>query len=575
MSKSPSKRRQRFFPLLLPGRTVVTNFDDQHSGARKSRVVPVKRSLGGSPDSVNTLFHFCFKFIGIYPLSNFSMKKNTSEPLPATGPKPGENGYKSSEDTGFGVRVRNAVIWRSGTQIFGQIVSWVSTFLVIRILDPSDYGLVAMTAVLTLLLSLVNGYGFANAVVQRDVIDSKILRQLFGLLILFNAALAAIQIGIAPYAAQYYQEPLVADLLRVQALLYLTTPFVVLGYTILSREMDFKRQAQVNIVAAFCGAVAAIAGAVAGLGVWTLVWAPLVVAFIRAIGMTIVAKSWMWPSFDFNGAGFIVKYGGVILIGHLFWFVQTQADVFIVGRHFDAHALGIYTTALFLTQIFINKVVPPLNEVAFSAYSRIDEDSGVASAFVKSVQMIMLVGLPIFVGFAVTAEPLVKVLLGEKWIETIAFVKLLALAMPFMTLLTLVGPACNAINRPDITTRNSIAGAIYMPVSYLIGLNWGVIGIAYAWLIGYPVLLATIAIWTLPVLKVRLSQLIGVLLPSITAVLAMAASVILIDQLVRWPSEFVQLPSLIAVGAFVYLSWMMIFSRTTVTEIYQMVRNRG
>ncbi|MEP2987840.1 MAG: lipopolysaccharide biosynthesis protein [Parasphingorhabdus sp.] len=503
------------------------------------------------------------------------MKKNIPEPMPAAGPQPGEIGYKSSEDTGFRARVRNAVIWRSGTQIFGQIVSWVSTFLVIRILDPSDYGLVAMTAVLTLLLSLVNGYGFANAVVQREAIDSKILQQLFGLLILFNAGLATIQIGIAPFAAEYYQEPLVADLLRVQALLYLTTPFVVLGYTVLSRKMDFKRQAQVNIVAAFCGAIAAIAGAFAGLGVWTLVWAPLIVAFVRAIGMTIAAKSWMWPSFNFNGAGFIVKYGGVILIGHLFWFIQTQADVFIVGRQFDAHALGIYTTALFLTQIFINKVVPPLNEVAFSAYSRIDGEDGVARAFVKSVQMIMLVGLPIFVGFAVTAEPLVKVLLGEKWVETIAFVELLALAMPFMTLLTLVGPACNAINRPDITTRNSIVGAVYMPICYLIGLNWGVIGIAYAWLIGYPILLATIAIWTLPVVKVRLSKLIDVLLPSITAALAMAASVILIDRLIQWPSEFVQLPSLVAIGGLVYLGWMMIFSRKTVVEIYQMIRNQG
>lgn len=503
------------------------------------------------------------------------MNTDTPIPQPTTAPKPGEIGYKSSEDTSFGARVRNAVIWRSGTQIFGQIVSWVSTFLVIRILDPSDYGLVAMTAVLTLLLSLVNGYGFANAVVQREEIDSKTLRQLFGMLILFNAGLAAIQIGIAPIAAIYYQEPLVADLLRVQALLYLTTPFVVIGYTILSRAMDFKRQAQVNIVAAFCGAVSAITGALAGMGVWTLVLAPLVMAFVRAIGMTYMAKSLMWPSFDFRGAGFIIKYGGIILIGNLFWFVQTQADVFIVGRYYNAHELGIYTTALFLTQIYINKVVPPLNEVAFSAYSRIDKAESVANAFLTSVRLIMMIGLPIFVGFAVTADPLVNVLLGSKWAEATKFVQILGLAMPFMTLMTLFGPACNAINRPDVTTRNFVIGALILPTSYVVGLQWGVLGVAIAWLVGYPLLLIIAGILTLRVLNVAPQRLVQALFPTLSATAAMAATVIVVSNMVSWPSDYVKLPLLVTVGAASYLGWLMIFYKPMLTDVVQLVRNRG
>src|SRR3546814_17463082 len=92
-------------------------------------------------------------------------------------------------------------------------------------------------------------------------------------------------------------------------------------------------------------------------------------------------------------------------LGAFFLFVQSQADIFIAGRRLTAHDLGLYSTALFLTQIFVSKFVPPLNEVAFSAYARIQhDDAAVASAFAKSVRIIMIAALPFYLGLAVTAE---------------------------------------------------------------------------------------------------------------------------------------------------------------------------
>ena len=102
----------------------------------------------------------------------------------------------------FRDQVRSAVIWRSGTQIFGQLIAWGSTFLVIRILAPSDYGLYAMTAVVLNLLSLMNGYGLANALIQQREVTPRLLRQLFGMLIVLNGALALIQFATAPISAE-------------------------------------------------------------------------------------------------------------------------------------------------------------------------------------------------------------------------------------------------------------------------------------------------------------------------------------------------------------------------------------
>src|SRR3546814_19990770 len=109
--------------------------------------------------------------------------------------------------------------------------------------------------------------------------------------------------------------------------------------------------------------------------------------------MTIAAGGVVRPSFDFRGAATLARYGSLMALGSFFWFVQSQADIFIAGRRLTAHDLGLYSTALFLTQIFVSKFVPPLNEVAFSAYARIQhDDAAVASAFAKSVRIIMKIG---------------------------------------------------------------------------------------------------------------------------------------------------------------------------------------
>src|ERR1700712_2599815 len=105
------------------------------------------------------------------------------------------------------------------------MITWASTFLVIRILSPSDYGLFAMTQVVLVLLNMLNGYGLASALVRRPDADRQAQRQLFGMLILLNVGLGTAQFAAAPFAAAYYRQPVVADLLRVQALLYLATPF--------------------------------------------------------------------------------------------------------------------------------------------------------------------------------------------------------------------------------------------------------------------------------------------------------------------------------------------------------------
>ncbi|HTG38551.1 lipopolysaccharide biosynthesis protein [Sphingomonas sp.] len=473
-------------------------------------------------------------------------------------------------------QVRSAVIWRSGTQIAGQIVTWASTFLVIRILSPGDYGLFAMTQVVLALLNMLNGYGLASAVIQRPDADDRVKRQLFGLLLILNLGLGAAQFALAPLAAAYFRQPIVTDLLRVQALLYVATPFIAFPYALLARSMAFKGQAQANLVSSVLGALVAIAGAMAGWGVWTLIAAPMALFWSRAVIMTWIARSLMWPSFDFRGSGDVVRFGGLMAATQLFWFLQSQADIFIAGRQLDPHRLGLYTTALFLTQVFVAKFLPTLNDVAFSAYSRIQDDSAaMGAAFAKSARIVMVVAMPFYAGLAVTAGPLVVVVLGDKWIEAAPLVRVLALAMPFMTLQTLFAPATNARGLPAIAARIGAAGGVMLPLAFLIGIRFGVMGLAWAWVAVWPLYLAFTASRSLDQVGSSAAAMLRAIAPPVLAGLAMAAITLGVDLLLPAMPALPRLTILVATGALAYGGWLILFARETLWEVIAFARRRG
>ena len=473
----------------------------------------------------------------------------------------------------LGRQVRRAVLWRSGSQMVAQLVQWGATFVVIRLLSPSDYGLFAMTGVVMAFMSMLNGYGLASGLVRQPHVAPHTIRQLFGMLILLNAGLALAQVAIAPLVAAYYRQPQVADLLRVQALLYLTTPFIALPAALLGRAMDFRAQAKANMAAALAAALTALAGALAGWGVWTLVAAPAALFAVRATVMTIAAGTLVWPSFDFRGAGHLARFGGMMALGQLFWFLQSQSDVFVAGRMLSPHTLGIYTTALFLTQIFVSKVIPPLNEVAFAAYARLRDDPAErAAAFAKAVRIVMAAALPFYLGLAVVAEPLVLAMLGSKWAEAAPVVRVLALAMPFMTMLVLYSPACDAIGRPQVGVRNGAEGAAILTAAFLVGVQWGVAGLATAWLAAYPLYLVLASRRALPVIGARAGEIVAAVAPPLSAAIGMAGVVAATDRLLPPLAPVPRLAALVTVGGVAYAGALLAVARPLVAELAALVR---
>lgn len=494
-----------------------------------------------------------------------------------TSTSPGSAG-ETPQDA-FGGQVRRAIIWRSGSQIAAQVISWSSTLIVMRLLAPADYGLFAMSLVMLSFLNFLNGYGFASALVQERDLDQHRIRQAFGLLLLANGTIAAVQWFAAPAVADYYSQPVVAQMLRVQTLIYLSTPFIAIPEVLMGRKLDFRSQALVNMTAALAGAIMSLVMAWMGFGVWTLVYAPIAMFWVRAIGLNLMVRALVWPSFDFRGCGSIFCFGLAILLTQLFWLVQTQSDIFLIGRVFQPHEVGVYSQAVFLATIFYSRFVPPLNEVAFPAYSRLQHDlPALRRAFLRSARLIMLLAAPVYVGMAVTAVPLVATLFGPTWAELPPLVEMMALAMPFMTVQILFNPALNAVGSPGVAVKTSIAGAIIFAAAFAAAVAFGLPGVALAWCLAAPLLLLATLLLSRPALGLGLRDLATSLSLPVICSLVMGAVVWAADRLLLGQAlaalPGIHLVVLVGIGVVSYAAALHGMDRTALVQVWQLVRRK-
>jgi O-antigen/teichoic acid export membrane protein len=271
----------------------------------------------------------------------------------------------------------------------------------------------------------------------------------------------------------------------------------------------------------------------------------------------------------------MVAFGAALLVNQGFWVVQSQADVFIAGRALDPHSLGLYAEALFLTQIFSSRFVPPLNEVAFPAYARLQKDpERLAASFLTAVRLIMAIALPLYLGLAVCAAAAVETLFGPKWLAMAPLVSVLALAMPAMTLQILFAPALNAVGKPHVTARISACGAVLMPATFLVAVRFGAVGMAWGWTIAFPLLCALTWLQARRHVRITLAGLIDAIAPSLMAAIGMVSMVWALRALLPPLPAPALLAVLAASGVATYALLLRLGAPALVEEVFGLVVSR-
>ena len=473
-------------------------------------------------------------------------------------------------------QVLSSMAWVAGLKYIGQVFTWAVTILVIRILSPADYGLMAKAAVFIGFMTMISEIGLEAAVIQKKRITDDQLIHVFGLVICSNIILFILLIFISPVIAAFYSDDRLVLILRALSSIFLFIPLYILPRALLMRDMNFKLKSIVDFVGALFAAGVTLVLALLDFGVWALVWGNIALHAVFAIGYNLMRKSFFFPRFALRGYKQFLTFGGFLTGGRILWYFYSRSDIFIGSKFLSNKLLGIYSVAIQISTIPIEKLMPVISQVAFPAYSHIQSNLILfRSHFQKSVRLLSFIVFPLYGGLFIVATQLVNVVLGSKWSEIILPITILSLVMPFRAISTLFSPALIGLGRPDVMFFNVTIATAILPAGFFIGIRWGILGICWVWVVGYIIVFMIMSKRSLSVLGISFGDFFGLFGMPLICTAGMVLGVALFKYCFGgFLTPVLQLIGYSMLGVLLYVVLMLLFKRDYFLEAWQIFRNR-
>jgi teichuronic acid exporter len=442
----------------------------------------------------------------------------------------------------------HGVAWYGGSRVIIQLLSWVLTIAVARILLPEDYGLFGMACVYTGLVDCLNELGFGAAIVQRKEISEDDLHSLFWFGMAISLLIYVITYLVAPLVAAFYRREQVTEVLRVLGLVFFLTNLRLVPWNLLTRAVDFKRRSIVEVISNMVSVVSTFLLACAGWGVWSLVLGVLIrETLLTAIVYT---QSHWRPRFRFAWASLreSLSFSLDLSGGRIAWYMYDNSDRLIIGRYLGDQTLGYYTLATRLTTDLSGRMLSILNQVAFPVYSRIQDDhQRLKNYYLMSVQLAAVSLIPILCGLSMVSFEAVTLLLKPRWLPMVPALNVMCWAAIFITLEAFAWPILVAKGETRLNMKFCLIRLAVLPLSFYIATRFGLIGVCLVWVTVFPILSLT---WLNAVGRVvgyTWAEMGKVLLPAIIATAVMMTAVLLIGLAGQ---RFVSPPLLLATQIF-------------------------
>jgi O-antigen/teichoic acid export membrane protein len=466
--------------------------------------------------------------------------------------------------------VVSALRWTVVSRMVMQLITWSSTIIAVRLLTPTDYGIVTVATVFSNYLQLLGEAGLGSALVQRQIRDRPTLRAVFSVLLALSILLAGAVLSLAPLIGSVFREPRAIPVMRVVALAFISLPFLTLSDSVLRIDMRFKELGIANIVAAVTSAVSVVVLALAGAGPYALVGSYLLGLIAQVVAMQWYARAPLTVTLSLGPVRKLLRYSTLLAIDRSVAFWYREADYPIVARFSGAGILGAFSVAKNFVQMPLDRIGGIANGVFFPTYALIQEHGAVVSeAFLKSLRMASYVFFPLFWGLGAVAEPLVAVAFGEKWRAAVMPMQLLAIPLPLRALKDMSQPLARAVGKPGTSlTISAIAVVIIIPLQVLGMMHFGVAGVAGAWAVGYPFVFCFV-IWLFTrILSVRPSDVWLVLARPVLCALFMTGTVLAtVYGLLRHGQPLLQLLAGTGVGAVAYVASVRLIDKRAFGEL--------
>jgi len=357
-----------------------------------------------------------------------------------------------------------------------------STATLARLLTPEDFGLIAMVGVLTAIVKSFKNFGLPMALVHRGEIRPEAADALFWMTAGMSAVVCIAMAAGGPLLALLFSEPRLTLLTAATAGALFILALGACQNALLMRQMRFGTLASIGIGAEAIGMVVGVAAAWRGLGPWALILQLAITNTVLSLSHG-VASGW-WPSWKprtwkHSGLRVLTRYGlsysGFGVIEH----IGRRLDRVLVGVMGGASTLGLYDNAFRWSLFPLQQVFRPLLGVAVAGLSRVQDDATLFRSYVRrSILPVLGVALPTLAFVSAAADPVVRVLLGDQWLEAIPLLRWLAAAAFLRCFSKVAQWLFLAEGRTELQLRWGLASTPLYVVAVVIGVQWGAYGVA-------------------------------------------------------------------------------------------------
>jgi O-antigen/teichoic acid export membrane protein len=320
-------------------------------------------------------------------------------------------------------------LW-SATEIAARYgVQIVVTIVLARMLAPSDFGLIAMLLVFTNIGAVLTDAGFGTALIQKQQTSADDESTVFWFNLATGVFAAALMWLGSNSIAAFFHQPALSGLTRAISWVLLFGALGAVPDALLTQKLEFRARARAQVISSVTSGGIAIAAALAGYGVWSLVIQALAASGVRSSCLW-VFSSWH-PRARFSTSSFrrLFGFGGFMLLSGLLNTVSVRLQSLLIGRLFDAGTLGYYSLAQSATQAPTSFIGALLSRVGLPVFANVADDrQRLRNALRTSLNVSIFVFVPCMVGLALVARPLIEQVYGARWGAAAPIASLLALA---------------------------------------------------------------------------------------------------------------------------------------------------
>jgi teichuronic acid exporter len=390
--------------------------------------------------------------------------------------------------------------WTVSARLLVQLITWPSTIIVMRLLNPRDYGLVAVSSVFIAFVTVFSDPGLAAGLVQTQVLREETSRAASALIALLNLFLVGVLMFAAPSIGTWYQEPELTPIIRVASMSLLMTATATVPQAHLVRNLRFREMSLALIAGNLVGSLTTIVSAILGLGVWSLVLGTLALAALRSIVIIAYNRSAVWPDFSrgFEPVRHLMHFSLHMLGNRILFYWSGATDVIVLGRMVHSAELGSYSVGANLAAIPGDKAMEAVNSVSFPTLSRIRPQRAQFNyTYERILRMLALYGFLVAWGLAAVAPEFVHVVLSEKWRFAVIPLAMLSIAAPIRMLTQLQNTVNNAAGAPQASTRVLGLTCLVLPVGIVIGVRVaGINGAAISCVVVYAIVFLVSTFYT-------------------------------------------------------------------------------